>query len=451
MLDLNLLKLANIFGTGTTQPTFPSGGNSMMDTQPSSGSNQQIDLMSVIQNLLNPKDEQFNKFNDVINAMPQRSQYQPGKLRNIGAAMAGLGTGGPAGITNGQVVGYKSNIPEGIATQQAIRNEPYNKALSDWSNAAEPRAKMAQMEQSRNVNDRQLGLGALSSQRAQEKLDESERAALEKEAQGRKKLEISEERKDAYVASKKFMMDHPNHKPFVDENGDLFLYNPQDPNAKPVSTGLKKLSEMEKIDLGVQGQLKEITARGAESRKTDAQRAQEASDLEKQRYPNGRPKPGSTLATRDLTTKPLTPSAQSTDKINKAIAIINEHPELKQYFVYGGNKKPTGELINTPTENQPKADGFSIAQRLMGKDSDISLGIDVNPSLNIQPSSVNQPTRELTRPTNQSVESPQLASAKKKLEAGYVLITRDGGKTFSQIPVANINKLKPESGWVVVK
>ena len=144
-----MLKLANIFSPSgqTTQQNFPVGsvGGPQDMLHQNTADNSQPDLMSTIQGLLNPKDQQFQNFSDLINQMPQRQNYQPSKLRQVAGAIAGMGAGGPVGITNGQVVGYKSNIPEGRKVQESITDEPYNKALSDWQTKVKPEQESAQM------------------------------------------------------------------------------------------------------------------------------------------------------------------------------------------------------------------------------------------------------------------------------------------------------------------
>jgi hypothetical protein len=81
----------------------------------------------------------------------------------------------------------------------------------------------------------------------------------------------------------------------------------------------------------------------------------------------------------------------------------------------------------------------------MGKQENIKLGSDINPKLNVEPSSATQPTapnRELARP-----EDPKIKAARAKVESGYVLIT--DGKSFGQVKPEDTAKLP--KGWMVVK
>lgn len=447
MMDLlSMLKLSNIFSPSgqMAQQQFPVGSIGGPIDQSGQVNNQEPDLMSAIQNLLNPKDEQFQNFSDLISSMPKRTDYQPSKFRQISAAIAGMGTGSPVGIDKGAVLGFKSNIPEGLKVQQAINEEPYAKALSDWSLKTKPQQEIAQMEQTRNVGNRATALGTLQRQQAQEALDEKERANLEKEQQGRDKIAIAAERADAYVKAKNFAIEHPAYKPFVDEDGNLVLYNPTDPTSKPIETGVKKLSDMEKIDLQVQGQIKVANIKAAATKDLEGVRQANRKEIEGTRQIN-RLQLKTTPSGNVSISKPLTPAATATERINKAIEIINARPELNKYFVVGGNKKPTGE-IQEPKGGDPKDLEFIRAQ--MGA-KDISLPAsgkipaEVNPKLNIAPTV--QPNRELSR--NPTVEDPRIKAARTKVESGYVLIT--DGKSFGQVKPDDISKLP--KGWMVVK
>ena len=450
-----MLKTANIFSpTGQmNQQQFPVGsiGGPQIDPSVAQPNNQPqggLDLSSAIQGMLNPRDEQFQNYAQLIQSMPQRSQYEPDMLHKIGGFLAGIGSGGPVGISNGAVLGYQSNIPAGLKAQSAIKDEKYNEALNDWANKLEPTGKISQMEQNRNVGNRATALGELSRQQSQEKIDALAKQNETKNEQNQQNIDIRRAREESYVKAKQFGLDHPKYDKFVDENGSLVFINPLDPTATPIDSGVKKLSEMEKIDLGVQGDLKKIAARSSSSQQLEGAKQANRKEMENTRQINrlGLKETPSGNVTSASGTKPLTPSAQRTDRQNKAIDIISQRPELAKYFVYGTNKIPTGELL-TPQDSDPRDLEFINSQMKAG---DIKLGSsgiippEVNPQLN-----VTQPqTRTLERP---GTESPVLQSSRKKLEAGYVLITRDGGKTFSQIPASNVSKLKPELGWVVVK
>lgn len=444
---LSMLKLSNIFSpTGQTTPqNFPIGsvgGQQIgMDTPSQGGiAGDQPDLNTAIQQLLNPQDTQFKSFSDLINQMPQRSAYQPSKFRQVAAAIAGMGTGSPVGIANGQVVGFKSNIPEGLKVQQAIKDEPYNQALTDWANKLEPTGKIAQMEANRNVNLRQTGLGALQRQQQQEKIDETERQNEAKNKQAEENIAIRKQRADVYEYKAK----NPNSIIKEDSNGNLIAIDPQtnksdtilDSDGNPVKSSV--MTDAEKLKQVQENKEKEITLRGTQSRLTEGFKQANRMEMESTRQINRKDlkttpapaRPGSS------TEKPLTPSAERTANQNKAVAIINEHPELQKYFEVGGNKLPTGQLV---APKDPNDAGYQIAQRLMGKTSDIKLPSDINPKVNIE-SSV--PSRELTRP-----EDPRIKAARAKVESGYVLIT--DGKSFGQVKPEDTAKLP--KGWMVVK
>jgi hypothetical protein len=403
--------------------------------------------MSTIQALLNPKEQQFQNFSDLINQMPQRSQYQPSKFRQVAAAIAGMGAGGPVGITNGQVVGYKSNIPEGQKIQQSIKDQPYNQALSDWANKLEPTEKIAQMESTRNVNLRQLGLGEQARIQNQQKIDETERKNKAAEDAKDADRAIRQQRADVYEYKAK----NPNLIIKEDSSGNLIGIDPStgksdsilDTDGNPVKSAI--MTDAEKLKQIQENKEKEITLRGTQSRLTEGFKQSNRVENEAGRQINRlqlKQTPSGGTPNTAGGAKPLSPSAERTSQQNKAVGIINEHPELKVYFEMGGNKLPTGQLI---APKDPNDAGYAIAQRLMGKQENIKLGSDINPKLNVEPSSATQPTapnRELARP-----EDPKIKAARAKVESGYVLIT--DGKSFGQVKPEDTAKLP--KGWMVVK
>jgi hypothetical protein len=347
-MDLySMLKLANIFSPSgqPTQQNFPVGsvgGPQLPQMDQNTADNSQPDLMSTIQGLLNPKDQQFQNFSDLINQMPQRQNYQPSKLRQIAGAIAGMGTGSPVGIANGQVVGYKSNIPEGRKVQESITDEPYNKALSDWQTKVKPEQEIAQMEANRNVNLRQIGLGELSRQQQQQKIDAAAKQNEVKNEQNQQNIDIRRAREESYVKAKQFQMDHPTFKSVADENGDLYFWDPQNPTAKPVSSGLKQITPLEKIDFQVQGTLKEIEARTSGSQTLESQKQANRKELESSKQIDKlelkREVPGKApSSTTAGGTKPLLPTQQKVDVINRAQKLISDRPDLKGYVVFDKN------------------------------------------------------------------------------------------------------------------
>jgi len=447
---LSMLRLANIFsptGQQTNQqfPVGSIGGPSVSPMQQQGGN--EPDLMQMIQGLLSPRDEQFNNFQQMISSMPQRSQYEPNKLRKISAAIAGMGTGGPVGIANGQVVGYRSNIPEGLKVQQAINEEPYSRALTDWSNKIDPIAKATTLEQQRNVGDRQTAIGALQRKTARDTLDERVRKDMAAEEDKDLDRAIREMRAEVY----KYKAEHPNSVFKEDNEGNIIAIDPSNPKAiyvtDPSGNKIKssKLPDADRINLQLKNELTKIGARGEESRETEGFRQANRKELESGRQINrlelkstpGPAKPASAM----------TPSAQNTARVNKAIDIVSQHPELKTYFVYGGNGKPTGELTSPKDPNEP---GFQMTQRLMSPNQgDIKLTPDVKSQ------SSSQSTKEVTgsdvKPPIKIYESDVLKQARKDLKPGYVLVTKDGGLTVMQMPSEKIKDLKPESGYVVIK
>ncbi len=433
---LDMLKQANIFSpTGQmADQQFPMGSiGGPTDTGPQVQSMQQdkgFDLNAAIQSMLNPRDEQFQNYADLIKSMPQRGDYpEPGFWTKVRANIAKMGADNPM---------------QAMQTRETIEHPAYYKALEDWNRQLEPTEKISQMESTRNVNLRTAGSQAIQRQQQQEKLDEQERRNLKLEEQSQQKIEISKQRADAYTKSKQWAMDHPNHVIKEDDQGRLIGIDPTTDEAQFITnedgSPVKSinLTPEAKANLKVKTEKELIQERGAVSAKNTATRQAtsltNATTLEQTRQQNRI----ALDAVKKQLSKELSPSASRTERINKAIEIINARPELAKYLVHSGadgiSGAPTGE-IRIPDDADPTEAEFIRSQMGAGN---ISLPSASNATVpNTRP--------ELTRP--QGTESAAMKTARSKVEAGYVLIT--DGRSFGQVKPADVSKLP--AGWSVVK
>ena len=87
-----------------------------------------------------PAQEEYRKF---IDTMPQREDYQPGKMRSFAAALAG----GAAGF---------KDPGKGIAIAEHLRDQPYESAIQDFSLKAKGKQEAAQEERQSLTARRQL-------------------------------------------------------------------------------------------------------------------------------------------------------------------------------------------------------------------------------------------------------------------------------------------------------
>lgn len=427
--NLDLLKLAQIFNPGSaSSPMNPNPGVIMDDPRSGglSGNMGEPDLMTAIQGLLQPKDTQFSRFEDMIGAIPNRADYAPSKTRQVLAAIAGLGTGGPVGISGGQPIGYQSNLPEGLKVQRSINDEPYSKALTDWSTKAEPLGELAKMEQTRNVGNRATGIGILQRKQADDKLNETQRHAMEVEEQGRKKLEIQQQRADAYIKAKQFAMEHPTYKAVTDENGEIVFWNPTDPE-KTIRSGINSgdIGDIQKSELKVEGDLKAIKARAAAAQALEGTRQGNRIDLERTRYPDGRPNKTSSDA--------ATPTQQRTARALAASDIKIQHPEWSKWI-----KINKGEVSVTP----PSSGGF------LSSGPDKNTYDEIVAALGLAKSETATPNQTLKPEPPRVLDDARTKAARSKVEPGNILIT-DGKGNFGQIKAADASKLA--NGWMVVK
>lgn len=347
--------------------------------------------------LLTPKDEQYDRFTQMLQQMPQRDQYEPTKGRRIAAALMGLGTASPAAYVGGKAVGFKADIPGSLKVQQSVLDEPYNTALSDWTGKAGNTLEAAKLENTRNVNSRVSGSNLKSAQLKEQGLDRqlARDKQLQKEgdqriAASQAKMEIDKKKQDALD----FKNSHTDYKTLTREDGQIMFYNPKDPTAKPIDSGLKgtDLSDMEKIQLQHEGRMEEITARGDQARQTSDSNSGDRGWSVQDNYDPDTGKWIGKIRVNSITGEsvpikgaqgPKTPPKKDTEDsetqkkqglINKANQIVSSNPELKGYIVFDKNNsnnvtgvriRPRGMFGNEPFYDEEKA--MKAYQMLFGE------------------------------------------------------------------------------------
>jgi len=241
---------------------------------------QPYDVTQRLQQLYQPESSAQNRYNQLLQQFPQREK--PGKLRQIGAALAGLSAVGPGNYTeSGQAVGFRSDPIKQMQVQDQFLNRPYYQKMDDFTARLKPTAEAADIEARSNTGKRQFAENIISQERQRDELERREArdrqlANKEKVEAERKRLhdenelKIRQQRADVY----QFKAMHPDWKPFVEKGGNLWFVNPQNPDMK-VDTGIDSgtLSDMEKVTFGLTSALQQIDARGEESRKTEEVKA----------------------------------------------------------------------------------------------------------------------------------------------------------------------------------
>jgi YD repeat-containing protein len=140
---------------------------------------------STASNLLNayqPRHAISDQLTSTLAAMPQRPI--PGKLKELGASIAGAGAGAsPVGIVGGQPIGFKFNPIAADQASDKVKYGDFDNKLNDWQNQVKA-----------------LGIGATEEDRA----NAGEVTRLKNEATNEvnlKKAAIAQQRADAYTTN----------------------------------------------------------------------------------------------------------------------------------------------------------------------------------------------------------------------------------------------------------
>jgi hypothetical protein len=175
--------------------------------------------------------------------MPKRSDFPVSGMGKIGAFLAGLGTMHPSTYENGAAVGISGDPLKAFQTASAIKDDPYNEAMTDWQ-AREKPSEFAYNEEWKNNNlQRQMisaeGRQAIMKQNA----DTTARNVAAKNKYYTEKNRIDEIKNQ-----------QPNYVTTVDEDsGDIVLFDKK--TGHTIWTDVRHATPEEKSDLQVQGRL----------------------------------------------------------------------------------------------------------------------------------------------------------------------------------------------------
>src|SRR5579859_8184246 len=116
---------------------LPGSVNSLNNPQLQSNTSDFNDAINMISQkmaqLYQPQNTAQSAYTSQLANIPQRQDFQPSRLRQIGAVLAGLGSGvGPLGIAHGSPIGIRTNPQEAMQVSSNVANQPYNQALQDW-------------------------------------------------------------------------------------------------------------------------------------------------------------------------------------------------------------------------------------------------------------------------------------------------------------------------------
>jgi len=105
---------------------------------------------SILSSLSNYQTPMLDKYRDYVNNLPQPSDYQPSSTQRVLAGLAGMGGNRPAGMWGGVPVGFVNNPESQYSVTQAMLNQPYQKALTNY----EAGGKM--LEQGAGIEERDI-------------------------------------------------------------------------------------------------------------------------------------------------------------------------------------------------------------------------------------------------------------------------------------------------------
>ncbi len=290
--------------------------------------------------MYNPVYDQQNMFNREIGNVP--TPNNPSLLRKIGAVLAGAGGGG-------------------YETSQKIAYAPYYHQLALRSQKLPLLQQAADNE--RMIN--QQGLTANNQYRTskfnERKLESSEKLNQDKLTFAREKEANDVRAENEKLELARWRAQNPNGVLKTGEDGFINVVNPQ--TGAVIRTGLKsnELSDLQKINLGLDADLKKIAAQGSNQIKLEETRS--ANDMEQIEARGDQTIRNLTFRKDNPTvSRSTTPSAsqEKQAKINRMNDLKLAQPELGQFIKLDPNgypevEKPTTSLFGTkkgPTWDQ---------------------------------------------------------------------------------------------------
>ena len=226
-------------------------------------------LFREIMDIYQPEMHAGDRFNDLIDNMPQRNK--PGIGRRIAASAA--------------AIGQKEKGPE-IA--EKFMYSPYMRDMADWKEKVEPSYQAANLERFGNVNERTGLMQIANTHLGLTKAGETERHNRETEEATRVKNEIAEFR--ARHPNFKFDTTGPKVKAMDPLTGEVVV--------TPWDTG--RMSDYDKMNLGLTNDLVKIEATGNQRNQNIKTQGEETRLTNKEKSPTGAAAKKGDLAAEEL-------------------------------------------------------------------------------------------------------------------------------------------------------
>lgn len=198
-----------------------------------------FDAAERMKQIYQPETQATDKFNQLINRYPQRSNYEPSMMRRIAASLAMFGRGGPE-----------------LANK--VFEAPFSDALTDWKNQVQPAGEAAQFERYQNTNSRMAAYQQVAAELKQHAQDA-------KDKNDDRNAQIREHRAAVY----EFKAHNPGMKFSYPKGGNVMAADPITGQLHDTGVPTGSMTELDKMNLGQDNALERIGATGAEARKTE--------------------------------------------------------------------------------------------------------------------------------------------------------------------------------------
>jgi hypothetical protein len=319
-----------------------------------------------------PSGQSNQQYKDILAQQPKREDYQPTKMNRLAAALAGFGEG----IQKGPMAG--------ISASNAMLDDRYNVANTDWQNRAKRLSEAASLEDKETT-----GMQTSYRDFLRARDQKADNTRLEKQNADRAAHTAAMDNLAEWKSK------NPTGKVYAVPGGNLHVV---DGFGKDTDTGVASglMTKAEEIRLGVDRDLKKIEAQGKENRLTEETKQ----------------------AGRD-----------------KLAKFKVDHPNLKLYAVRGGNvmgfNPQTNEMEDTGVDS-----GLATAEKLIEARGDqarqtnaakASTGSTTTTTISDDGKSktvdVNPKPRAVTAPMQKPI--PGIP--------GAVAESKDGGKTWKRV------------------
>lgn len=303
-----------------------------------------------------PQTQANDMLMQMIQNFPQREE--PGRLRQIAGLLAGLGAGvHPAGMGNGQPVGFEGGTPQQINAAQDMATYPkFNREMGDWLTKVKPVETAAANERMFNQNER-MNINNYAARTIASKREEDYANEIASKSEARKAgtqiKYLQGQINAAAEARKDWQMRHPDKIVKEDENGYLIGVDKQgltytrvtDAQGRPVKGST--LPDATKIERIHTNRMSEIDEAGN----------QRGLNIQRQGEETRKNIVGRKAATNE------TPSQYRERLKNNMRLAIAQHPEWEQFVdlnsgkaIYGGNDEVDRMLFNMAIFGTPGGD-----------------------------------------------------------------------------------------------